>query len=146
MSFPPKDVSTGSGAAPAFPVTSATAGVVNVANSIDGSDGSVTGLATTVVGMPGATLHSAGNVNPVNHSGAYPAFGMGETAAPIVVSTGGGSGPSRHNVLFVVAPTGDIGSSVSGGVSGVTVARTKYETASVTAGGSPAAEVSSATT
>lgn len=66
--FPSKDAVTLSGTRPAATVHPRTAGPLNVANSIDGSDGSVTTLVASAVAVSGAPVHVLGYVAPLVHS------------------------------------------------------------------------------
>ncbi len=126
--FPPGDALTikGPGSAPRFTVPTPTHGPINVANSIDGTDGPVL-LAisaalrgpTTVVVPPNTVI----------------------TNATLVVPVGVPTGPTRRNSYFVKAPTGDIGLTPSGGTAAVTLPGTGCFTPSAPRGTAHPTEV-----
>lgn len=149
--MPPDPWPVGGAAVVTTPATRANPSTIvrmNVANSIDGSDGSVLGLLTTV---------PVGHVTTVPRESHYTKGGMYEGPLHVALDLSDSittvrrvvavrPGPSRHNLNLVMTPTGDIGLSVSGGSPVVSLTVIYIEPSVTTTGGSHATEATSDTT
>lgn len=118
---------------------------INVANSMDGSDGSVVGLLTTVPIGPGTTVPRESHYTKGGSYGGHlhVALDFSDSIATVARVVAVRPGPSRHNLNFVLTPTGDIGLSVPGGSPVVSLTVMYIEPSVAASGGSHATEVTS---